>query len=178
MLPGQAYSCCLLLYPAGTVLVTISLLQNAEQLLLEAMEELRNPGPIGDSNPSMQAYEQPGTPVGPIEQRADPSFLSSITSTTTAGGHQQAVGAPEQTGLLTQYTANLGSMLGSIGAMAMGPGPSGTVGNLCVAVNYTSYTQLDLYAGCREKQLRSYSLEKQQKCQASPCRQTAAAAMK
>jgi hypothetical protein len=119
----------------------------------------------------MQSYEsqQPGTPVGAVEQRADPSFLSSITSTTMAAGHQPAAEAPEQTGLLTHYTANLGSMLGSIGAMTMGPGPSGTVGNLCVAVNYTSYTQLDLYVGCREKQLKSYSLEKQQKCQASPC---------
>jgi hypothetical protein len=128
------------------------------------MEDLRNPGPTGNSNPSMQTY-QPGTQHVPSEERADPSF----TSTTMAGGHQQAAEAPEQTGLLTQYTANLGSMLGSIGAMAIGPGPSGTVGNLCVAVNYTSHTQLDLYVGCREKQLKSYSLEKQQKYQASPC---------
>jgi hypothetical protein len=91
-------------------------------------------------------------------QPAVPSFSSSTTS--KAAGLQQAAEAPEQTGLLTQYKANLGSMLGSIAAMVMGPGPVGTVGNLCVAVNYTAYTQLDLYVGCREKQFKSHSLEK------------------
>mgnify|MGYP001807301020 CR=1 FL=1 len=102
-------------------------------------------------------------------QPAVPSFSSSTTG--KAAGLQQAAEAPEQTGLLTQYKANLGSMLGSIAAMVMGPGPVGTVGNLCVAVNYTSYTQLDLYVGCREKQFKSHSLEKiqQQKYQVCPC---------
>lgn len=144
-MPSARQSCSVL---TVTSAVAVSckpawLLQNAERLLLEAMEELRNPGPIGDSNPSLQQPQH--------------SMASS--------SQQAADNAPEQTGLLTQYTANVGSMLGSIGAMALGPGPAGSVGNLCVAVNYTSSAQLDLYVGCKERGFKSQGLEKQSKYQ-------------
>lgn len=120
------------------------LLQSAERLLSEALGQLRTPGQIGSSGALLQ---QPDSPA------ADPQSPQQQTAGT--------LHFPEQTGQMTQYARNVGSVLGSIASVGLAPGPAGSAGNLCVAVNSTQSAQLDLYVGCQEKQLERQSLDKQ-----------------
>jgi hypothetical protein len=121
--------------------VVCLLAQNAERLLSEALSELRSPGSIGSSSAALQSFDS-------TSLAAQQSLLEAADD---AG--------PEQTGQLTRYSARVGGVLGNIAALALGPGPAGTVGNLCVAVNGHKAVHLDVYVGCKERQLKEHSLD-------------------
>jgi hypothetical protein len=115
--------------------------QSAERLLSEALSELRSPGSIGSSLGALQSL--------------DLTSLAAQQSLLEADNHA----GPEQTGQLTQYKTHVGGVLGNIAALALGPGPAGTVGNLCVAANGPRAVNLDVYVGCKERQLKQHSLD-------------------
>lgn len=118
------------------------MLQSAERLLSEALSDLRRLGTIGSSGAALQ---QPDS----LQELRSTQFWDSATDSSL-----------EQIGQLTKYGRNVGGVYGSITAVGLGPGPAGSAGNLCVAVSSMQSSWLDMYTGCREKQLKSLTIDK------------------
>jgi len=127
------------------VLISSRALQDADNLLAQALAELRS---VSTGASSSSGALSPT--VGDRQQLQLPQQLQ----------QQQGLDeGPEQTGVLTRYMTAIGPLSSrSIATISLQPGPEGTVGSLCVVVQAPRSVQLDVYVGCKASNLKSKSM--------------------